>query len=255
MSVIASEWHKLHRVRSSRALLGAMFLVLVGSTGIGHLMVRTWDGMSAADRIHTEAADIGIPVMPFAEFLFGVLAALVVTAEYTSGAIRTTLVAVPRRGRLLASKLVVVLGVAVVGGQAVAWLTVLATDVLTAGRPAPIRPWETVADAVTLTVGRGVGVAFIALVGFGLGWLLRATAGALVTMTGLLFVAPMLAFFLPADWARPVSATLPTNLAGQLVGAAGPQAVYSPVAAGAVMAAWLLLVVGGGWLAFRYRDA
>ncbi|WP_327636208.1 hypothetical protein OHB24_40180 [Kribbella sp. NBC_00482] len=88
-----------------------------------------------------------------------------------------------------------------------------------------------------------------ALVGLGLGAVLRSTAAAVVA----LFVLPGLTSFLPAPWGDRVRALVLPNLAEQVAGT-GTGSVLEPVLAACVVAAYVLLAVGGGAIALLRRD-
>ncbi|MFG2291708.1 hypothetical protein [Streptomyces sp. NPDC048603] len=209
-SVVASEWLKLRTVRSTYTLLGASAGILFPAAGISAAMIADWDGSTAEARAVFASPDPGVLVMPFAQFCLAALGALAVTSEHATGMIHTSSVAVPDRRRLFAAKAVVVTALGLAAGQLVALASMAAGHLLTGDRPAPIAATTGLAEAVL----QGLNLTASALVGLGVGALIRSTAGTFTALTALIFVLPALAAFLPWDMAAymlPNLAALPTG--------------------------------------------
>lgn len=252
--VIVSEWWKLRSVRSTYYLFGTIMLTLLVGSLVSVLMVADWDGSSAPDRAHFATADPGVFTIPMTQFCVAALGGLVITGEYGTGMIRTSLVSVPRRGSLLTGKAVVVALGGLFAGMLAAFGSLFAGEWITGDRPPPIAAWESTSDGVLPAVGSGVAVMVAGLVGLGLGVLIRSTAGVLISVGALLFVLPSLVYFLPESWGTAVGAVLPTNLAPQLAGTA-PEAVLTPAGAGAVLAAYVLVALSAAAVVLHRRDA
>lgn len=253
MNAIAAEWLKLRTIRSSHYLLGVTVLAFAVAVGVTRLMIADYDSASPARQAAFAGADVSIILMPFAQFLVAVFAALAITGEYGSGAIGSGILAVPRRGKLMAAKVVVVGLCAAVAGQVLAFGSMWASLLLVGDRPAPIAAWESASEAVWPTVSQGLVVTMVALVAIGLGTVLRSTAGTLVSITMLLFVIPSLVYFLPEPWDERIWAIMPSNLAGQLSGLGAD--VLSSAGAAAVIVGYVVVFVGAGWAVFSRRDA
>lgn len=204
--VIASEWLKLRTVRSTYGLLGAAAGILLPAAGISAAMIADWDGSGADARALFASADPSVLIMPFAQFCLAALGALAITSEHATGMVRTSSVAVPDRRRLFAARAVVVALLAFVAGQLIALASMAAGHLLTGDRPAPIAAVTGPADAFQ----QGLLLTASAVVGLGLGALIRSTAGTFVALAALIFVLPALAAFLPWD----VAAYMLPNLAG-----------------------------------------
>ena len=252
--VIASEWLKLRSVRSTYYYLAATLLATALGTLISSLMVSDFDKASAEDQAHFGAADPGMLALPITQLCLAALGAMAVTSEYGNGAMRTSLTAVPVRGRILAAKSIVVAAVALVTGAVVTLLCYLGGAAVVGDRHGAIRAWESFGDAFPTIAANPAALGVLALVGVGLGVLMRATAGALVTLTAVLFIAPIAVQFFPQRWAHKVHDSLLSELPAQLAGSAGDP-LYSRAGAAAVMAAYVVAVVGAGWLVLRRRDA
>ncbi|GAA0961137.1 ABC transporter permease [Actinocorallia libanotica] len=193
--VIASEWLKLRTLRSTFALLAAAAAVLVPAALVSALMVADWDASPPETRAVFASADPGVLVLPFAQFCLAALGALAITGEHATGMIRTSAVAVPDRRSLFLAKAAVTAATALAAGQFIALATFTAGALITGDRPAPIAAATTLPDALL----QGLLLTTAALVGLGLGALVRATAGTFTALAALIFVLPALASFLPWD--------------------------------------------------------
>ncbi|MEV4708975.1 ABC transporter permease [Actinoplanes sp. NPDC049316] len=254
LDVAAAEWMKLRTVRSTYAFLaGAVTATLAGML-ILLLMVRAFDADTLADRAAYETADPTVVVMPFVAFFVGAIGAMMVTSEFTTGSVGPALLAVPQRRLLLGAKAALAGAVGGVGGLVFALLAVSGAMLLLGDRPAPLNPWHAWTDAVPTVLTAAAGVLVTACVGLGLGAVLRSTASALLTLGGLVLVAPVLAHFLPVTWQLRFGSVLLPNLPAQLAGADHPY-LLSPAGAAAVMALYVAAALGAGAAAFRQRDA
>ncbi|GGP84005.1 ABC transporter permease [Saccharothrix coeruleofusca] len=252
--VIASEWLKLRSVRSTGYLLLALLLTLLAGSAVAYLMTADWDTSPPQQRARFGSADPSVMVVPFGQFLFGVLGALAVTSEYGSGMIRTALVSVPRRRTLLLAKTAVVGGGAVVLGLVVASAAALSGELITGDRPAPIAAFDSSAALWSAVLANAAALALLALLGLGLGFVLRSTAGTLVALCGLLFVLPVLVLMLPQPWDERLYALTPGVLAPQLTGAMADPSL-TPWGAGLVMVAYAAVSLGAGAAVLLRRDA
>ncbi|MEV0677547.1 ABC transporter permease [Actinosynnema sp. NPDC050436] len=252
--VLAAEFLKLRTVRSTPYLLLSLALTLAAGVLVSYLMTADYDAQPPEVQARFGAADPGMVVVTFGQFVLGVLGALAVTAEYGSGMIRTALVSVPRRRALLAAKTAVVGGVSAAVGAVVTLLAYLAGEVITGDRPKPISAYDSFAEAWPGLAASTASLALLGLLGLGLGFLLRSTAGALVTLSGLLFVLPGLTMLLPAPWDERVGAVMLPSLPGQLAGYV-PDSPLGIGGAALVVLAYLVAALGGGAVALLRRDA
>lgn len=193
--VIASEWLKLRMLRSTFALLGSCGAILAPAALISFLMVADWDTSPPDQQAIFASADPSVLVLPFAQFCLAALGALTITSEHATGMIRASTTSVPNRRTLYLAKTAVVAALAFIAGQLLALTTVAAGTLLTGDRPAPIASTTTLSDAFQ----QGLLLTATALVGLGLGTLIRSTAGTFVALAGLIFVLPALVAFLPGD--------------------------------------------------------
>jgi ABC-2 type transport system permease protein len=211
--VLRSEWTKLRTQPSVFwALLATM--ILIAGFGILYSLVRETRPPHGAAIAAFDPAGVSLSGVQLAQIAAGVLGVLLVTSEYATGLIRTTLAAVPRRLPVLWGKAALVVAatlaaslpaafVAFVGGQSIlarAHLSVPLSD------PGVVRA----------VIGSALYLAVAALIGLGLGALLRSSAGGIAALFGLLFGVQLAAGFLPGSWAEDVGKYVPTT-AGQAV--------------------------------------
>jgi ABC-2 type transport system permease protein len=185
--VLRAEWIRLRSVRSTYVAV----VVAVGlGLGVGLLdlasIAHNWATMSAADRAAFDPVGDSFDGFEFGELALGALGVLAISTEYATGLIRTSLTAVPRRGTLFAAKALLLGGLALVLGQACSFASYLLGQAVLAhahldtslGAPGVLR-------AVS---GAGLYLAAVTMIGFGVGALLRHTAGALTCVFALLFL-------------------------------------------------------------------
>jgi ABC-2 type transport system permease protein len=207
LQALRSEWVKLRTVRSTAWSL----LVFVGISILFTSLLTS--GSSTEGGSPGQGGDNDIVLDSLAGVWFGaiaaaVLAVLVITSEYSTGMIRTTLLANPRRRTVLAAKTVIVGGVVLVLGLATSaacfqigqWFLRGNGFNYDGGYPA-----VTLADheALRAVLGTGVYLGLLAVFALGVGAVLRHTAGAITVVLAAL-LAPVIALtFLPdsiADW-------------------------------------------------------
>jgi ABC-2 type transport system permease protein len=203
---IAMEWLKL---RSLRSTWWTLAVALAGMIGLAILVLHYYPGhwahMSRADRRSFDPTNSGFTGLALAQLAAATLGILAVTGEYSSGMIRSTLTAIPRRGLVLATKAAVVGAVALIVGEAGAFAAFLAGQAVlvspathaTLGQPGVLR-------AVVLG---GAYPALVALIGLGVGTIVRRSAAGIAIIAGLLFVLPPALLALPAGIQHAVAST------------------------------------------------
>ncbi|TDD72510.1 ABC transporter permease [Actinomadura darangshiensis] len=257
IDAFAAEWYKLRTVRSTVAILGTvagfMLLCLVWSWYVA----RYWDGLSAARRATAQAAAAEQPLAVSLPVCAVVLGALALTSEYSSGMNRTTLAALPRRPTLFAAKAGVAGALMLVAALASLAVGSGAGHVIVGDRAVPTFQGPA-ADVAAHLLWLGLTTAAITLVTFGLGAVLRSTAGTITAGMAILFVLPALAQLLPGPWDERVWSALPGNLSNQIAGtpgSSGGHGVLDPPVAVAVLVAYVVVALGAGAYSFARRDA
>ena len=256
--VVRSEWIKLLTLRSTWWSLGVTVALSLAISLMMASASRDFGGGL------TPVMTIVMP-MQFTMLVAGILGAIAVTGEYSTGMIRSTFTAEPRRGAVLGAKAIVV---AVVMALATA-LTYLVAILLTA----PILGGAGIdwSDAAQSWVPLGAGVfamAMFALIGLGFGFIIRNGAGAIAATVGVLFVLPIvLNMFVFAgeswQWIVDLGQYLPMAAAQMATTPAGDDVLRGILTLAAWPAAWGILTLAawpaalllGAWAALRTRDA
>jgi hypothetical protein len=186
--------------------------------------------------------------------LAGVLGVLAVTSEFSSGMIRATFAAVPSRSLVLAAKAAVLGAVTLAAGEVFAFAAFLVGQ---AALPAPA-PHAALGQPGVLraVLAAGAYPALVALIGLGLGTVIRHTAGAICAVVAVLFLLPLLLTPLGASAHDEVVRFLPEQIAALSLTAVrpGPPAL-PPAVAFALLCAYALAALAAGSFALTRRDA
>ncbi|MFJ2810310.1 ABC transporter permease [Kitasatospora sp. NPDC087271] len=255
--VLRSEWAKLWSLRSTWITLGLglLFLVAFGLIAAFQFKSRITSGrpMDRGDFADASALSLSLFGTNFAQLAFGVLGVLVAAGEYSTGMIRSTLAAVPRRLPVLWSK-AAVYGVVVVLLGTVGVFVAFAAD---SGILSGTRAAMTFSDAGVLRglLGAGLYLALVGVIGVALGALLRSVAGGISVLVASLMLVPGLISLLPSSWQDHISPYLPSN-AGQAMFALHHDATtLSPAAGLAVFLLWTVLALAGAAVRLVRSDA
>jgi ABC-2 type transport system permease protein len=252
--VLRSEWTKLRTQPSARwAILSAVILIM--GFGILYSLLREARPPQTAAAIRSfDPAAISLSGVQLAQIAVGVLGVLLITGEYATGLIRTSLAAVPRRLPVLWGK-AALLSAAIIGVSLPAALAAfMAGQSIMARRHLSVTLSNPgVARAV---IGSALYLAVAGLIGLGLGSLLRSTAGGIAALFGLLFAIPLVAGFLPGSWAEDVGKYLP-GAAGQAVTLVQPDPASSlpPWTGFGVFCLYAVVLLAGAAVRMRRGDA
>jgi hypothetical protein len=182
-----------------------------------------------------------------------VLGALVITTEYSTGVVRASLLAVPRRIPMLGAKAVVFAVLVLVVTEIVAFCSFFIGSSLLHARVAVSLSDSGVTRAVA---GAGLYLTVLGLFALAIGTLIRHTAGAISAVIGVVLVLPILSGLLPGNWGAHINAYLPEQ-AGTMITHTQEVSgdLLSPWQGFGVLCVWtVLLLAAGGYLLWR-RDA
>lgn len=215
-NVLRSEWTKLWSVRSTYWTLGTLVVVAIG---IGVLLTwittRMWDDFDAGDKASFNPVDVSTGFGLFLGMLFiSVLGVLVISGEYSTGGIRTTLTAVPNRMVLLGAKLIVFLVVALIVSLIVSFGSFIIGQAILSSKGIEASFGDP--GVFRAVLGGALFVTGCGLFSFALGALLRRTAAGITAALGGLLVVPSLGALLPGSWGDTVNDYLITNAGGQI---------------------------------------
>lgn len=248
--VLRSEWAKLWSLRSTwiTLALGLLFLLVFG-------LIISWQfaaGNLDSDFDRSKAVDLSLFGVPFAQLALGVLGVLVTAGEYSTGMIRSTLAAVPRRLPVLWSKAALYGLVALSVGTVGAFVAFLVGGQLVSGTSAA----QSLSDAgvARSLLGAGLYLGLVGVIGTGLGALLRSVAGGISVLVGTLILVPGLTSLLPSSWQQNVSPYLPSNAGESMFALTHDSSTLSPGAGLAVFLGWTVLVLAGAAYRLKRND-
>jgi ABC-2 type transport system permease protein len=247
--VVASEWLKFRTLRSTvLVLLAAMLAMVVFGAIIGH-NTRHVAGLDPEDVV----ASGPLQGYYLGQLLIGSLGVLVVSGEYSSGMIRATLAAVPRRVPVLLAKVVVftvVVGIAMVLASIAGFL--VAQAFLSGYRPTYSLSDP---DVLRVVVGTGVYLTLVGLLGGALGWIVRSTPGSLVALFAVILVIPVLLTLFKGAWVEHASGVLPTGAGQSFSTSLRMPGALDPWPGLALMVAWVVVAYVVAAVLLRRRDA
>jgi ABC-type transport system involved in multi-copper enzyme maturation permease subunit len=252
-NVLRSEWTKLRSLRSTWWTVLAALAICIGlSLLIDWAIVANWDKTSAADKATFDPANNTLNGVGLGQLVFAVFGVLAITSEYSTGGVKATFIAVPRRLLVLAAKALLVALFCLAIGLVIAFVCFFGGQAIF--RTQDIRVALGDAGVLRAVVGAALYMAGCGMFGIAVGAVLRQTPGSITAVVALLFVLPLLTLAIPGSIGDAVKKYFTAN-AGQSVTYSHPQtSMLSPWAGYAVFTLeWLLLLAIGAWL-LRRRD-
>jgi ABC-2 type transport system permease protein len=257
LDVLRAEWTKVRTVPETGWLVAATAVLTVAVSTAVVAVTRCAPGASCtADT--TKLSLIGVEA---GQAVVALLAVLAVTSEYSTGMIRTTFTAMPRRFAVLTAKAAVLTGLVLpaaiisVAGCLLAGREILPGQGFTAARRFALL---SLAHGPTLRAAGG-SVLYLALIGLlalGVATIVRDSAAATGTVLGLLYLAPVLAAFVANPvWQRRIERYGPTSAGLTIQDTTGRHLPIGPWGGLAVLAIWAAAALLAGGLMLRFRDA
>ncbi len=255
LDVVRSEWLKLRSVRSTYWTMAVVFVAMVGFGAlISFASVATWDQLTAEQQAANpvNGATTALAGALFGQLAMVVIGVLTITSEYSTGGIRSTLVAVPRRNRVVVAKAFVVGVLALVVGLVSSFVAFFVGQVILATKDFDVAIGAP--NVLRAVVGTGLYLAGCALFGLGIGLIIRSSGGGITIAIAALFVLPPLLSLIPGSVGDQIQKFVPSN-AGQAI----TDTVTQPDRLGAWVGYlvftvwWLVLLAVGSWL-LRRRD-
>ncbi len=254
--VAYSEWIKLRSLRSTAWTLSVTAVLTVGIGALLSGVVREHLERSGSAHPHVGVGAVTLSLFGvyLAQLTIGLLGVLVATGEYTTGMIRATLTAVPRRLTVLWAKLGVFALVVAVTSIALLLVTFLAGQAILSGAHAGV----SLADPGVLraVTGTGLYLTVVGLLGIALGFAIRNTTAATAIIFIVLLVVPeILGAALPASVAPSILPYLPSN-AGQAIMVLGPAPeTLAPWTGLGLFTAYTAAAVAAAAILLKRRDA
>lgn len=251
--VLRSEWTKIRSVASTVWTLGLAVVVTIAlGMLISILSKNDYDSLSREDKITFDPTYISFAGMSLGQLAMIVFGVLVVSNEYNTGMIRTSLAAVPQRGTFLFSKVTVAALLAFVVGIATSFVAFFLGQAMLGEYKAHIGD----PGVLRAVIGGGLYMTLIAMFSMGVAAMLRSP------MLSLGILMPF--FFLISSILGNVSATkkigrfLPDQAGSKIMQVKSPfddDTPYGPWGGLGIMVAWTALALLGGYALLKKRDA
>ncbi|MGC4755488.1 ABC transporter permease [Micromonospora trifolii] len=242
--VVAAEWTKFSSLRSTWITTGISALLLIA---FGVIASASFSGDNLT------LIDLALSGSALAALSVGVLGALLGASEYTTGMIRATLAAVPRRLPVLWSKSLVA------GAAAFVTMTIGAFAAFALGSAVLNDKVGSLGlgdkGVARALFGAGLYLGLVAVLGVALGMLVRSSAGAIAILSGALLVVPGLAPLLPDSIADAITPYLPSNAGSAVMALAPPDGTLGPWAGLAVFAGYVAVTLAATAYRLKKTDA
>ena len=253
--VLLSEFTKFCSLRSTMWTLLAAVVLMIGLGALfSGVTASQYHTFNWAERVAFNPVTTSLNGVVFAVVAFGVLGVLLMGGEYSTGMIRSSLTAVPRRLPVLWGKLAVFAGSIFSVSLAASFISFFLGQALLGSHHlgVPI----TAHDALRSVIGAALYVTVAGLIGLALGVLLRNTAAGIATFAAVFFVIPLLATLLPASISDHLAQYLPSNAGGVIWGGAAyvPNAL-APWTGFALLCGYAAVLIGAGAWRLRRSDA
>jgi ABC-2 type transport system permease protein len=255
--VLRSEWTKVRSIRSTTI---TMLITVVVVVGIGALIcVAVASNGSNSD---TDPTQTSLAMLVLAQLIVGIFGVMAVTSEYSSGTIRSSLMAVPRRTLFLLAKLIVVALVCLVVGEIAAFAAFGIGQAILQGQPSGIDVANQVVSAslhqpgvLRAVIGAGLYLTLLGLMGAGIGMLVRATAGGIAIVVAMVFIVPIILAFIPGQIGNDFQKYWPTVAGAQIFRVSSASNSMAPWSGFTVLAVFVAAVLIGAGYVLNRRDA
>lgn len=254
VAAVHSEWIKLRTVRST---IWALVLTVVFTVGLGALFtaieVSRWDHRSLTEVKGFDPLLYSFAGLNLAQLAIGVLGVLVMTSEYSTGAIKLTLGATPQRPLLLAAKVASFGTVVAVVGLVSCFAAFWVCQAILAPKQAGLS--ITGPGVLRAVIGGALHLVLIGVIAVALGTALRRTAGAVAVLFTVLLVLPGLVTLLPAPWNNDITLYLPNSAAAAMSAVVRFPNLLSPTVGLLVLCAYTAATLGIAVVILTCRDA
>ncbi|MEU8867066.1 ABC transporter permease [Streptomyces phaeochromogenes] len=251
--VVRSEWTKIRSVASTvwTLSLAAVVTVALGVL-ISLLSKNEFDDLSTKDRLSFDPTFISFAGMSLGQLAMIVFGVLVVSNEYSTGMIRTSLAAVPQRGTFLFSKIAVATGLAFVVALATSFVAFFLGQAMLGSHRASIGD----PGVLRAVIGGGLYMTLIALFSMGVATMLRSPMLSLGILMPFFFLIS--AILGNVDATKKFGQYLPDQAGSKIMQVVTPiddDVPYGPWGGLGIMVLWVLVAVAGGYVLLKKRDA
>jgi ABC-2 type transport system permease protein len=247
---LRGEWTKFWSLRSAG---WSVFTLAFVTYGLCYLSTNALRG-------HARLADPIMRVLVgfnFDQFVIGVLGVLFLSSEYSTGQIRSTLSAMPRRGIVLAAKAIVLGGVGLVLGEVLSFTTYLLGHFILSGQASQISLSQP--GVLRVLIESGVDLAIVGLIGLGIASIVRSSAASLSIFTSIMLILTVVFFALPGIIVHVGSKFLPANISSTVFATITPSQLrgtplFSPLIGLLLLALYAVVLLGAGERLMSHRD-
>lgn len=259
--VLNSEFIKFRTLMSTLILLASTALVMVGfaalsAWGTGQFAEQVANDPEAAAAMAAQGGDLAVSIptsgISFAQLILGSLGVLLMSSEFTTGMARSTFAAVPKRLSPFLAKLIVVM---------VSAFLLTAVSIYIAGLVSlPIVDTYDLkldlgsSQSIKLLLVNSLYVAAVAAIGMALGTIVRNSAGGIMSLVGLLFVAPIAFQLIPGDFFKEANKYLPTSTITPMTAVEHVPETLEAWQAALVLGAWVVVPVALAMILLKKRD-
>ncbi len=247
---IVSEWRKFRTLRSTLAVLA---VAVLGMLAIALIVAYNTRHLSGHIDFNDRVPSATMQGYYLGQLLIGALGVLFVSGEYSTGMIRATFTAVPRRLPVLWAKFVVLVAVTALAMAAACLVAFLAAQAVISR----YRTGYSLGDpgALRVVLGTAAYLTLIAVIGAAIAWIVRSTPGSLVALIALALVLPVIFGNVLGTWGKHVAEYLPTTAGGAFVSSVAEPPSLSPWTGLGVMALWAVVAVALAAVQLPQRDA
>jgi hypothetical protein len=245
--VLVSEWTKVRSVRSTYWIL-----LIAAITAIGGSVIVATTTASSGHSPMDPLASIFVAWLEYPVLAVGILGVLAFTSEHSTGQIRTTFAAVPRRRAVLAAKVGAVGLLTLCFSELLAFISFFLSEAILSGHHRGLSLAHP--GVLGAVLGAGFSLFAIGLVGVGLGAIIRHTAGAIAALPAMIYL-PLVLLSLPAPWADRISRFTLLIASSQIVSLHPKVGLLSPSFSMLVVAAWPTVSLLIAALLITRRDA
>jgi ABC-2 type transport system permease protein len=252
--VLRSEWTKFRSVRSTAWCVGLTVLLTIAFPVLFAFVISShWGQMQPSERASHSPLEVALAGVNVAQLVVAVLGVLMITAEYSTGSIRSTLTAVPKRLPVLWAKLLdyavvsfVLMVPAVIASFFVSQAILARHDILQISFDAP--------GVARAMIGGAIYVMLVGVFALALGAIVRNTAGGIATFSGIFFVIPPLMNLLPTSWYNAINEWLPSEAGRQIFSLKHAANTLTPLGGGLVFAGYCAAAIVIAAVLLRRRD-
>ena len=254
LRVLKSEWKKATTLRSSYVALILAFLTMAGiGIAVSWSTADEYGQLRNGRRHHFNPLVDSLSGFLLAQLILGVLGILLVGGEYTTGMIRASLSAVPKRLPMLWGKLVVYVTVTLATMLPATLIAFFMSQRLLSSKH--IQTTWNAPMVSRVVIGCALYLTILAAFSIGLATIMRNIAGSIAVFVGVIIVLPAIASVLPETWALRINKFLPSNAGQAIMNVDRDPLFMSPWRGLGTFALYALAIVGIGAILLKRRDA